>query len=58
MQYEERQSTNAEHEMKDLLDGQDVERKVMIGGREVIKKKAVSGKRNVSAKAADEDPLS
>ena len=45
MNYEEQSATNNEHEMRDLLSGQDVERKVMIGGREVIKRHADNTKR-------------
>jgi len=58
MQYEEPQPTNTEHEMNDLLNGQDVERRVTINGRSVVKRRASSAKRNVNAKAVEEDPLS
>ena len=57
MQYEETLATDADHEMNDLLAGQEVQSTVVINGRTVIKKKVAKVKRHVSSKAAGEDPL-
>ena len=57
MQYEETLQTEQEHEMSDLLAGQEVQSTVVINGRTVIKKKVAKVRKQVKAKTEGSDPL-
>ena len=59
MQFDENHiSHNTEHEMNDLLDGQDVQRSVNIGGKQVMKRTPRSERKHFNSAEAEEDPLS
>ena len=53
MNYEEVTANNSEHEMRDLLSGQEVQKTVTIGGKQVIKRHNSKIKQHINAKAAE-----
>ena len=56
MQYEDARK-DGEHEMSDLLKGQEAQHTVMINGKPVIKKKKATVKKQISKEATEQEPL-